>query len=57
MDQHCPAALQLPESVDNATIVNIEQIKAYCNGFSDGQQAAAAHPGVKSYIGSIGQEK
>ena len=53
VDQHCPAAVDtLPVSVDNITIINREQVDAYCNGFADGQQAAAEHPGVRSHVSS-----
>lgn len=50
MDQHCPAAVDtLPVSVDNITIVNRGQVDAYSNGFSDGEQALANHPDVRSH--------
>jgi hypothetical protein len=53
VDQHCPAAVDtLPVSIDNITIVNREQVDAYCNGFSDGEQALASHPGVRSHVSS-----
>jgi hypothetical protein len=53
VDQHCPAAVDtLPVLVDNITIVNREQVDAYCNGFSDGEQALANHPGVRSHVSS-----
>jgi hypothetical protein len=53
VDQHCPAAVDtLPVSVDNTTIINREQVDAYCNGFSDGEQALANHPGVRSHVSS-----
>ena len=42
----------LPVSVDNITIVNGGQVDAYCNGFSDGEQALANHPGVRSHVSS-----
>ena len=42
----------LPVSIDNITIVNREQVDAYCNGFSDGEQALANHPGVRSHVSS-----
>ena len=54
VDQHCPAAVDtLPVSVDNITIVNRGQVDAYCNGFSDGEQALANHPGVRSHVSSM----
>ena len=40
----------LPVSVDNITIVNRGQVDAYCNGFSDGEQALANHPDVRSHV-------
>jgi hypothetical protein len=53
VDQHCPAAVDtLPVSIDNTTIINREQVDAYCNGFIDGQQAVAEHPGVRSHVSS-----
>jgi hypothetical protein len=51
VDQHCPVAVDtLPVSVDNITIVNRGQVDAYCNGFSDGEQALANHPDVRSHV-------
>jgi hypothetical protein len=53
VDQHCPTAVDtLPVLVDNITIVNREQVDAYCNGFSDGEQALANHLGVRSHVSS-----
>jgi hypothetical protein len=53
VDQHCPAAVDtLPVSIDNITIVNRGQVDAYCNGFADGEQALAEHPGVRSHVSS-----
>jgi hypothetical protein len=49
--QHCPTAVDaLPVSVDNITIVNRGQVYAYCNGFSDGEQALANHPNIRSHV-------
>jgi YVTN family beta-propeller protein len=48
--QHCPAALPLPVVINNTRIVNRAQQESYCNGFIDGQQAVAEHPGVRSHI-------
>ena len=49
---HCPAALPLPVIINNTRIVDQDQQDAYCNGFADGQQAAAEHPGVRLHVSS-----
>ena len=36
--------------MDNITIVSRGQVDAYCNGFADGEQSLANHPGVRSHI-------